>query len=195
MKKLVRLSSLTALLCLPALVGFAQDDRDEETEQFIRSFHQTLNIVVNDYIYNFGIIKGAYYTEENGIASTGNYEVSACLPEADECYLNRAIGTDQLTYVASFISTPEYEDANSIYESVAWLVSNCDFSCCQFVFEEKDEPGSALLRSTSWVPAIVDKTKDSGYGEIFINLRLMKTFDIDEDLQFSDSYLVVLNIQ
>lgn len=161
-----------------------QSTPNDDTERFIREFYQVLNQITDDYPNDFRNIKGGYLSDD----SKTDWSTTAKLPEASESYITRNFD-QSYGYVSVFYQDSDRDMALTIYENLSWLVNNCPYNCCSLIHDkvENDE-----AKTTFWIP--YETGGDNRYGDMVIKVRFIKSFDITDDLEMVDTWLVVVNI-
>ncbi len=157
----------------------------DDTEVFVREFFRVLNQIADDYPNGFRNIKGQLISDDDDISN--QWATSAALPEAIESYISKKLNQD-MVYVALFYHEPDESMANTIYENLVWLVNNCSFSCCSFVYDSVENDGS---KTTFWIP--FDTGGNAKYDNMLVEVRLYQSIDITDDFDIIDTWGVVVN--
>jgi len=171
----------------------AMPDADD-TELFIKEFHRVMNLIANDFPNDFKNIKGPVIMDDG--EATSNFSTSAALPEASEAYITTRLEADFSTvntvYVAVFFDGIDGETADVIYSNLVWLINNCSFECCNMVYDELDDSADSGAKTTFYLP--YDSNNTEAYENMLFEVRLFKSFDLTDDLELIDTWMVVLNV-
>ena len=131
-------------------------------------------------------IKGKLISEDG--STSDNWATTAELPEAEEVYLTKRLLTTTHVYVALFYNDTDQSMAQNIYDNLIWLINNCSFDCCSFVYDSVESDDA---KTTYWMP--YENGGIEKYDNMLMEVRLYKSFDITDDLEFIDTWNVVIN--
>ncbi len=178
----------TLFLSTPTMAQ--EEGEDDELLNFIIEFNTVLDQVVSDYPNNFKNLLGDARPKEEGSSQIYNSRIS--LPEELESYFSETITQgNKLTYVSVFAEYPDSTQARDIYSGLSFIVSLFTFDCCEMDIVESDGTQSVYMAMMQLFP----KDNPEGFEDLEIRVGLFKSFDIDEQLNFTDKYIVVLNVR
>lgn len=167
-----------------------EEGDDDELLNFIIEFNTVLDQIVSEYPNNFKNILGDARPKEEG--SSLQYDSRISLPEELESYFTETMAQgNKLTYVSIFAEYPDSTEAMDIYSGLSFIVSLFTFDCCEMDIIDSDGSESVYLAMMQLFP----KDNPEGFEDLEIRVAMFKSFDIDEQFNLTDKYIVVLNVR
>ena len=158
-----------------------------------REFEKSINTIIAAFPGNFADITLERVPSKDDSYSYDFYS-SVTIADATNSYLTSNLGGNKMKFIATFPACKTEQEAIDWFDYVTSAIRLCEVDQ-RFVLLETEAIDDDFSLCISWLPINFSGKANEKFGELVVEVALMRLFDFDEEFNYMDTWNVVLRVR